>query len=222
MAKILLVEDDIGCADAVESWLSSEHYTVEPVHNGKEALFRISNYDFDLLILDWELPDSTGVEILKQLRAQGKTTPVLMLTGRSGIEDKEQCFVSGVDDYLTKPVNLRELTMRVGALLRRAAGQVSRTLQIGDLVLDAETFCVNKAGQEIRLQKKEFALLEFLMRNPNKVFSADALLQRVWSTDSEATEDALRTCMMRLRKKLDKDSELIETLHGIGYKLKKV
>ncbi len=220
MAKILLIEDELSYADVLEGWLTDEHHLVEVVNEGKEGLFRLSSYEFDLVILDWQLPDLSGVEILKQLRSSGKNTPVLMLTGKSGIEDKTEGFGAGADDYLTKPANLKELSLRVTALLRRASGQTSNLIKISDIVLDPESFSVTKGGREVRLQRKEFALLEFLMRNPNKVFSAEALLERVWSTDSEATEDAIRTCMMRLRKKLDTDSTILQTLHGIGYKLK--
>jgi DNA-binding response OmpR family regulator len=223
MAKILLVEDDVDYSGVLEGWLTDEHYTVEVLNDGSEARDRLAAYQYDLVILDWMLPGVTGVELCKEMRSEGNTTPVLMLTGRSAIEDKEQGFDAGADDYLTKPFNFKELSMRVRALLRRASGLASNCLTVGDIVLDPVSYSVTKGGEEVRLQRNEFALLEFLMRNPNRVFSAEALLERVWTADSEATSDAIRTCMKRLRKKLDSDpdSSIIQTLHGVGYKLQK-
>src|SRR5262249_34277288 len=173
------------------------------------------------LILDWQLPGMAGIDICKEFRSQGGMTPVLMLTGKSAISDKETGLDAGADDYLTKPFHMKELSARVRALFRRASRGTSNILTIGDLVLDPSNYRVTRDGVEIQLQKREFALLEFLMRNPNRVFSSEALLERVWVTDADVTPDAIRVYIMRLRKKVDEGAKasLIQTVHGVGYKL---
>ncbi len=221
MAKVLIVEDDVALGKMVRDWLLMEHHKVEIVTDGADAKEMLKVYDYDIVILDWELPHVSGIEILKEFRSRGKSTPVLVLTGRSAIDDKETGFDAGADDYLTKPFHGKELTARLRALLRRPEGYVGDLLKFGNLTLDHANYVVTKDGEEIRLLPKEFALLEFLMRNPNRVFAAEALLNRVWIAESEATVDALTTCIKRLRKKIDvagQDS-IIRTIHGVGYKL---
>jgi len=221
MAKILFVEDDIEFSGVVKGWLTNEHHAVEVVHNGTEAQDLLQVYEYDLLIFDWQLPGLSGVEICKNFRSHGGMTPILMLTGMSAVSEKETGLDAGADDYLTKPFHMKELSARVRALLRRASRGTSNTLTISDLVLDPGNHRVTRDGQEIQLQKREFALLEFLMRNPNRVFSSEALLERVWATESDVTQDAIRVYIMRLRKKVDEGAKtpLIQTVHGVGYKL---
>jgi Response regulators consisting of a CheY-like receiver domain and a winged-helix DNA-binding domain len=221
VSKILLVEDDQGLAKLVRNWLSLEHHTVEHVEDGDEALHRLKINEYDLIILDWSLPKLTGLDVLQQFRGLGGNTPVIMLTGKDSISDKELGFDTGADDYLTKPFHGKELTARIKALLRRPANLVSDVLKVGDIVLERADFRVTRNGQDIRLLPKEFALLEFFMRYPNKVFSAEALLERVWVSESEATVDAVTSCIKRLRKKLEVDGgkSPISTVHGVGYKL---
>lgn len=221
MSKILLVEDDQGLAKLVRNWLSLEHHTVEYVEDGEEALHRLKINEYDLIILDWSLPKMTGLDVLQEFRGFGGNTPVIMLTGKDSISDKELGFDTGADDYLTKPFHGKELTARIKALLRRPATLVSDVLKVGDIVLERADFRVTRNGQEVRLLPKEFALLEFFMRYPNKVFSAEALLERVWVSESEATVDAVTSCIKRLRKKLEVDGAKspISTVHGVGYKL---
>lgn len=221
MAKLLIVEDDTELCGMIEDWLSHEHYQVEVTHNGREAQERLTFYQYDLILLDLELPGMTGLEICKAFRAQGGKTPILMLTGRKSIDDKEAGLDSGADDYLTKPFHMKELSARVRAILRRSTGQTTNVLKAGPVELDPISFRVTRNGEDIHLQKKEFALLEFLMRNPNRVFSADALLERVWASESDATGEAIRTCMKRLRQKIDEPEKesIIRTVHGVGYKL---
>ncbi len=221
MAKVLVVEDDVALAKMIADWLAIEHHKAELVHDGADASDRLKVYNYDLIVLDWELPGCKGVDILKEFRARGGLTPVLMLTGRGTIDDKEQGFDSGADDYLTKPFHAKELTARLRALLRRPEGYLGDALTAGDISLEHANFRVTRAGEEIRLLPKEFALLEFLMRNQNRVFAPEALLNRVWVTESEATVDALTTCIKRLRKKIDVEGKpsIIRTVHGVGYKL---
>ncbi|HEY9870040.1 MAG TPA: response regulator transcription factor [Candidatus Obscuribacterales bacterium] len=222
MAKILIVEDDLDFCSMVEDWLSHEHHMVETVHDAADGRHRMLYEEYDLIIVDWNLPGGSGVELVKELRNKGATTPVLLLTGKSLVSEKETGLDAGADDYLTKPANLRELSARVRALLRRASGAASNVLKAGNLTLDPVTFRVTRNGEEIDLQRREFALLEFLMRHPDQVFSAEALLERVWASESDATRDAIKTCLKRLRKKIDVEGResVIKTVHGVGYKLK--
>jgi DNA-binding response OmpR family regulator len=221
VAKILLVEDDASLAKLVRNWLSIEHHVVETVDDGNEGLLRLKVSAYDLIILDWNLPGKSGVDIIKEFRATGGQTPVMMLTGKDKISDKEEGFDAGADDYLTKPFHGKELTARTKALLRRPGHIAGDVLRVGELVLERNNFSVTFHGVEVKLVPKEFALLEFLMRYPNNVFSAEALLERVWISESEATVEAVTTCIKRLRKKLEAgDSPCpITTVHGVGYKL---
>lgn len=221
MAKILIVEDDKDLAKVVCEWLSFEHHTVEAVFTGGDGLSHVKTYSYDLIVLDMHLPEVAGLQILKEFRGMGGATPILILTGQSEIADKEAGFDAGADDYLTKPFHPRELSARVRALLRRPHHFTGTSLQQNDLVLDSDKHCVMRSGEEISLVPREFALLEFFMRHPDKIFSAETLLERVWRDDSEATTDAVTTCVKRLRKKLDQPDgpSVIRTIARVGYKL---
>lgn len=221
MAKILLVEDDTGLCRMVKDWLTLEHHNLETANDGKDGLEKLRFYKYDLVILDWTLPEMTGIEVLKEMRKQGLSTPVIMLTGRNTVPDKEVGFDAGADDYLTKPFHMKELSARLRALLRRPATMVDEVLEFGDLKVDRGTYKVTKGGEEVKLLPTEYALLEFLMRHPNQVFTQEALLNRVWSSESDATANALTTCVKRLRKKIDSENQesIIKTVYGVGYKL---
>lgn len=221
MAKILLVEDDPEVCEVVSDWLIDEHYTIDVVNSGTEAIERLRFDKYDVLIFDWQLPDTTGIEICKRFRSKGGNTPVLMLTGKSEITDKETGLDAGADDYLTKPFHPRELSARVRALLRRSGELKQNVLTCGDIELDPQGFKVTKDGKEVPLLPKEFALLEFFLRHPNQVFSPEALLDRVWSAESEASPDTIRVHITKLRGKIDTEGQpsIIKTLHRQGYKL---
>lgn len=221
MAKILLVEDDLELAKNVCSWLEFDHHSVEHCTSGAEGLDRLKFFQFDLVVLDWELPEISGIEILKEFRRSGGKTPVLMLTGKDGVADIEAGLNTGADDYLTKPFNSRILSARIKALVRRTSAVYDEVLRAGAIELDAGKHKVTRDGQEINLQPKEFALLEFLMRNPDDVFSAETLLNRIWESDSEASPDTVRVCITRLRNKIDKDGDasVIRTVHRLGYQI---
>lgn len=223
MAKILVVEDNQELIEMVKALLEHEHHRVETLSDGTEAGYALKIDKFDLIILDWELPGKHGVELCREFRHQGGDTPVIILTGRREIDDKEAGFDSGADDYLTKPFHPRELLSRVKALLRRSGASVQGdVLTVCDLVLRPTMFTASRAGQDLNLLPREFSVLEFLMRHPEQVFSNEALLERVWQSDSDATAEAVRSTMKRLRKKLDGnfDQKLIHTVHGVGYILK--
>lgn len=222
MAKILVVEDDLNLCDFLLDSLQLERYTVELVHNGLDALERLRISDYDAVVLDWSLPEMDGLTLCKQIRSERSTVPILMLTGKDTVSDKLVGLNAGADDYLTKPFDVRELIARLKSLIRRSAGLGSNELKVGPLILDPDKHSVRKNEVEIQLLPTEFALLEFLMRHPDQVFSQDALLQRVWTSESEATSEAIRSCVKRLRKKIDGDSPepILQTVHGVGYKLR--
>ncbi|MBA3856407.1 MAG: DNA-binding response regulator [Cyanobacteria bacterium PR.3.49] len=221
MAKIVVVEDDKDLVNLIKGILSIERHTIDSVHDGHEALAIIQMHPYDLVILDWMLPGRSGTEICRDYRARGGSAPILMLTAKAEVDDRAEGLDSGADDYLTKPFHPKEFSARVRALLRRPQAVMGKTLKAADIELDPGQIKVFKSGQEIHLLPKEFALLELFLRYPTQVFSAEALLDRVWNTDSSASLDTVRTYIKTLRKKIDsnpKDS-LIRTVHGVGYSL---
>ena len=220
MAKILLVEDDSHLATTVEDGVSFEKHIVDVASDGQQGLDLLAVAQYDLIILDWELPHVTGIEILQKIRSKGNQTPVLMLTGKSTILDKESGFNCGADDYLTKPFHIKELCARIRALLRRPSQMIQQTLTAGIITIDPAEFKVKRNGVEIQLARLEFAVLEFLMRNQGQVFSNEMLLERVWPVDSERTPQSVRTLIKKLRLKIDGDGpSIIKNVHGVGYKL---
>ncbi|MCC7529580.1 MAG: response regulator transcription factor [Candidatus Melainabacteria bacterium] len=221
MAKILIVEDEAALVDLMRDSLAAQGFLLDHVDDGNKAIAQLKYNQYDLIILDWSLPGSDGLTILKAYRDNGGQSPVLMLTGKRKLEDKETGLESGADDYLTKPFHVRELIARIKALLRRRVVSPAGSLTAGGIELDSPARRVFRDGKELLLLPKEFALLEFLMKHPSEVFSAEALIQRVWPTDSEVTPAAIRIYVTRLRKKIDKDesSSLITTVHGVGYRL---
>jgi len=221
MAKVLLVDDDSNLAQAVVDWLAGvEHHVVDVTADGREAVDILKSVSFDIIILDWELPSLHGIEVLRQFRSAGGKTPVIMLTGKNTLDDKESGFETGADDYLTKPFHLRELSARVKALLRRPKELTSDVLTAGKIRLDPSSFMVTKDGVNVNLSKLEFAVLEFFMRHQGEVFSVEALLERVWPIDSERSPEGVRTLLKRIRSKIDyTETSLIQNIHGRGYKL---
>jgi OmpR-family two-component system manganese-sensing response regulator len=221
MAKILLVEDDVALSTRVSEWLKFQQHVVDVVHDGKEGADRLKLYEYDIAILDWELPLKAGVDVCKHYRAAGGKIPILMLTGKSQISDKEEGLDSGADDYLTKPFDLKELSARLRALLRRPAIALSSELKVHDIILDDVSKKVTKAGVEVDLSPKELQLLEFFLRHPDQVFSQEALLERIWSSESEASVFSVYTAVKTLRKKMTKAGEkpFLATVHGLGYRL---
>lgn len=224
MARILVVEDDDDTRAVLSVWISAEGHEACAAICGKDALYEIKRSQFDLIILDWELPDTNGLSLLRQIRTTNRTVPVLMLTGRSSIDDKEAGLDTGADDYLTKPFSVRELAARVRAQLRRAAAGLSATgiLSAGPLELNCDTHRVTRNGVEVDLRPLEFALLEFLMKNQGKVFSSERLINCVWPQNTESGDEAVRSVVKQIRKKIDQPQDtdsIIKNVHGLGYKL---
>lgn len=221
MSKVLLVEDDRQLCTVITDFLQADGHVAEVVYTGTDGLERLTFYKYDVVILDWELPGLSGPEICKQYRSKGGKTPVLMLTGKREIDDKAEGLDAGADDYLTKPFHYKELAARLRALLRRNEVGAQTILSAGDISLNPASRQVFKAQVEIMLQPKEYALLEFLLRHPNVPFSADAIMDRVWPSESDAAPDTVRIQIMRLRNKIDSQGResLIRTVHRVGYML---
>lgn len=228
MAKILLVEDDQDLSMMVKAGLEGERHVIEVAFDGDEAMHLLESEEYDVVVLDWQLPEISGIEILKRLRKMNKPVSVIMLTGKSNIDNKEEGIDTGADDYLTKPFDMRELCARVRALMRRPGGTSTssgNTLCAGDLELDPVKYRLARAGKEIHLTPKDFALLEFFLRNPEHVFSVQTILSRVWSYESEASPEGLRAAIRRIRKAVDTSDDpnesIIENVARVGYRLRK-
>ncbi len=221
MAKILLVEDDPKLATVVQEALSAEGHVVDHTLEGEDALYRLKFFHYDLAVVDWTLPDITGVEVCKGYRDHGGQIPILFLTGRTNTDDKLEAFDTGADDYLTKPFHYKELLARVRALLRRPTELEEKKIVIGNLELNVVTQVVSRGGVAIELSPSELTLLELFMKNPERTFSSQQLLDRVFTTESDATDIAVRQRILRLRNKIDIEGQpsLIKTLKGLGYKM---
>jgi DNA-binding response OmpR family regulator len=221
MPKVLLADDDPELLQSVSAWLQHHKYNVDMASDGAEAREYMSQIEYDVLVIDWTMPSVSGIELCQWFRARGGTTPILILTGKDEISDKEKGLDSGADDYLTKPFDLRELTARLNALMRRGKVLATRVLQVGPLTIDPDAHRVMVDGNEMKLTATEFAVLEFMGRHPDQVFSADALIARVWKTSSEISTDTVRVYVKRLREKFEAAGYpgLLTNVHGVGYKI---
>lgn len=220
-AHILVVEDDEKIAEVLQDCLRAADYEVEVVHSAEEGKAKLAQNSYNLLILDWQLPQASGLDLCTEVRAAGVNTPVLFLTGMDSVVNKMAGLDSGADDYLTKPFAIPEVLARVRALLRRPQNLQYKPLIVGDLELDQRNKTVKFKGELVKLHPQEFTVLELLMNNPGRVFSGEELLSRAWPTDSDATNEAVRSVILRIRKAIDTDSDnpLITTIKGFGYRL---
>lgn len=219
----MLIDDDFALRENVKEWLLAELHTVDAAEDGAEGLSYLKAYHYDIVVLDWSMPGLSGIEVLQQYRASGGTALVLMLTGRESTSDKITGLDAGADDYLTKPFEVKELSSRIRALLRRPGALQGAVLQYEDLKLDTTTCAVTRGQRQIKLSPTEYAILEVLLRYPESVFSSQALLDRIWSSSSEVSPESIRTFINRLRSKVDQTGEtpLIQNIYGAGYKLSK-
>jgi DNA-binding response OmpR family regulator len=220
MAKILIVEDDLLLADILEKLLLQKRHIVEKAPDGLLALDFIAHHKYDLVILDWNLPKLSGVEIAKELKARDPSAMILMLTSKTQTQDKVEGFQSGADDYMTKPVAIDEFGARVLALLRRAGFKESRQLRYKNLVLELESGVLQNGDKQVSLPPKEFELMELLMRNTDNYLSTESVLERLWGGGSSRA--ALANCLKRLRSMLSLlgHGDSIETVASMGYRLK--
>jgi DNA-binding response OmpR family regulator len=220
--RILIVEDEKSLADIIKKGLEEEGYAVDVVYNGEEGLFVAENEPSDLVILDIMLPVIDGMTILKKIRKAGIKTPVLMLTAKDTIMDRVSGLDSGADDYLTKPFAFEELLARMRALLRRNTDVKTSVIMIGDLTIDIVTHEVKREGKDILLSAREYALLEYMAINRNKVLSRTALTEHLYDQDFDLDSNVIDVFINRIRNKIDRgyDTKLIHTMRGTGYILK--
>ena len=220
--RILLVEDDSRVASFIRRGLREENYAVDVAKDGEEAVYMAQTGVYDLLILDLLLPKKSGLEVLRALRGERVNTPTLMLTAKDEVEDRVKGLDAGADDYLTKPFGFEELLARIRALLRRRGDLVSTLLKVGDLELDTLRHKAGRAGKELKLTSREYALLEYLMRHANRVVTRTMLAEHVWEQDFDPLSNVIDVHIARLRRKIDSDfrKKYLETLRGTGYILK--
>ena len=221
--RILLVDDEVELTIPLSRVLNREGYTVDVADDGTVGSELATQGDYDLLILDWMLPQTTGLQICQQLRSQGKTTPVLFLTAKDTIDDRVQGLDAGADDYLVKPFELRELLARVRALLRRATTLDTTTtarMQVADLELDLDNQIAYRQGRTIELSEKESHLLEYFMRNTNQLLTHTQIYQHLWGDGEPPSSNVLAALIRLLRRKIEANSEttLIHTVYGKGYR----
>lgn len=223
MAKVLLIEDEPDLAKLIKDWLVRANHSIDVVSNGDDAMstLRLNRNRYEVIILDLMLPGRNGLDICKAYRSSSGNAPILVLTAKDSIEDKEAGFAAGADDYMTKPFHLKELTVRIGALLRRGILLPSKVVTLRDIELDPVERTVKKAGREVHLSPKEFHLLHFFMKHPNQIFSSNEIIDSVWEPDTDAMNDTIRGHINRLRRKLDSDDQtsIISNIYGFGYKL---
>jgi two-component system copper resistance phosphate regulon response regulator CusR len=221
--RVLLVEDEEKTRDSIIEGLRLEGWTVTGADSGESAMSLLDRESFDIMVLDWMLPDRDGIEVLQYLRSRGHPTPVLMLTARSTLNDRVIGLDSGADDYLGKPFAFAELLARCRALLRRPAWTTGRLLRCGDLQLDTRARVAVRAGQEIPLTPREVDVLEYLLRNQGQTVTREMLERDVWKQTHRMTslDNVIDVQIMRLRRKVDVEGaeRLIHTLRGIGYQL---
>jgi two-component system copper resistance phosphate regulon response regulator CusR len=220
--RILVVEDDPRIAGFIKKGLTEEQYAVDVCYDGQDGAFWATANDYDVIILDIMLPKKDGISLCKELRAQGMTTPILMLTAKDTVEDKIRGLDVGADDYLPKPFSFGELLARIRALLRRSQHYKTQTLQIADLEFDPVAHKVTRASQEITLTGKEYALLEYLLRNQGRVMTETNIVEHVWDMNYEPGTNVVNVYIHHLRSKIDKDfaTQLIHTIRGVGYVMK--
>jgi heavy metal response regulator len=220
--RILVVEDEKALANIIKKGLEEEGYAVDVAYNGEDGLFMAENESSDLIILDIMLPIIDGMTILRRIRKAGVRTPVLMLTARDGITDKVSGLDSGADDYLTKPFHFEELLARIRALLRRDTEAKTSVIQIGDLHIDMASHEVKRAEKQVLLSAKEYALLELLAVNKNKVLSRTRISEHIYDYEFDLDSNVIDVFVNRIRNKIDKgyETKLIHTVRGAGYMLK--
>lgn len=220
--RVLVAEDEKNLNSVIAKSLKAQNYSVDTCFNGSEALDYIACAQYDVIILDIMMPKLSGIEVVKRIRSKNDKTPVLFLTARDSIEDRVTGLDAGADDYLVKPFALDELLARVRVLVRRSFDNVSDVLRAADLTLDVKSRMVKRGEVDIELTSKEFAILEYMLRNKGIVLSREQIEQHIWNYDYEGGTNVVSVYIRYLRKKVDDsfDKKLIHTVRGTGYVLK--
>mgnify|MGYP006432280033 CR=1 FL=1 len=220
--RILIVEDEKKVAAFIKKGLEEETYAVDTASDGEEGLHLGEQNPYDLIILDLMLPKINGLDILSRLRSKKIDTPILLLTAKDSVNDKVEGLNQGADDYLTKPFAFSELLARIRVLLRRGKTETKTTLGIADLTLDLVSHKVNRGNEEIELTGKEYSLLEYFMRNQEKVLTRTMIAEHVWDYNFDTFTNVIDVYVNHLRKKIDKNfpAKLLHTLRGVGYVMK--
>ena len=221
--RILIVEDEHKIAAALKKGLEQESFAVDLAYDGEEGYDLAASEDYSVIILDLMLPKMDGVSVCKALREEGIHIPILMLTAKGELEDKVDGLNSGADDYLTKPFAFEELLARIRALIRRPKNAIDAKLKVSDLTLNTHTYEVLRNNKKIKLSRKEFSLLEYLMEHPNNILSKDQIIAHIWDYEADVLPNTVEVYIGYLRQKIDKEfptlPPLIHTLRGFGYKL---
>ena len=220
--RLLGVEDQKDLNEIIVRKLTNEHYSVDACYTGNDALDFIRCAEYDGIILDIMLPGITGIGVLREMRASGNNTPVLLLTAMGTVEDRVAGLDAGADDYLVKPFDFNELLARVRAIVRRGGERAGNVMTSGDLTLDSASRTVTRGGQETKLTAKEFDILEYLMQNQGRVLSRDKLSNHIWNYDYDGGSNVIDVYMYHLRRKIDRDfdEKKIQTVKGAGYMIK--
>ncbi len=219
--KILIIEDDAALANFIKKGLEAEHHTPDVAHDGNDGRSLAMEFDYDLLLLDLNLPRVDGLTVLKDFRQRKPNVPVLVLTSRNLVEDRVQCLDLGADDYMIKPFSFLELAARIRALLRRSHLPSKSVLTVRDLSLDRVERRVERSGRHIELTTKEFALLEYLMRNAGRRLTRAMIIEHVWNLTFDSTTNVVDVYINYLRRKVDDgfNHPLIHTVRGVGYQI---
>lgn len=221
--KILIIEDEHKIANSIKKGLEQERYSVDVAYDGEQGFDIAMSSGYSVIILDLMLPKMSGIEVCNNLRSEGNHTPILILTAKGQVGDKVEGLDSGADDYLVKPFAFTELLARIKALSRRPKQIQDEKLMVGDLVIDTRNFFVTRASKEIQLSKKEYELLEYLIRHKGKTIGKDVLINNVWDYDNNILPNTVEVYIGYLRNKIDKpfkkSKSIIHTVRGFGYKV---
>jgi DNA-binding response OmpR family regulator len=215
--RLLIIEDEAAIAEPLKTALEKRKYVVDLAFDGKDGYEKAFVNNYDVIILDLNLPGMDGIDIAKKLRENGKTTPILMLTARTLQKNINDGFASGTDDYLTKPFDFQELLYRIAALVKRNADIKDPVIKVGALALDTRALKATVYGKHIHLNVKEYGILEYLLRNKGRVISQEELLEHVWDEEIDSFTQTVRTNVKTLRQKVDPHKKLIKTFKGKGY-----
>jgi DNA-binding response OmpR family regulator len=215
--RILIVEDEPTLRKLEKNFLEKKGFVVDDVENGEEALSKIELNRYDCILLDLNIPQKDGIQVTKELRKAGNSSPIIMVTARSQIYDKLEGFDSGADDYITKPFDMKELVARINAIIKRSSINQEEILKISEMEIHPEKNIVKSKKKDIELSNKEMGVLQYLVRNKGKIISSEELLEHVWDSNVDMFTDTVKTHIKTLRKKIDPEKKLIKTVRGKGY-----